>query len=414
MKHNKNSAEIFSLALGLKEPWFVEEVTFVDVGVSNKKELHIHINFQKGHEFVFEDGSRGKGYDTCERTWRHLDFFQHKCYLKARFPRVELADGKVRQVSVPWVRAGSGFTLLFEAYSMLLIESEMPVSKVANCVKVTATRIWRVFNYWIERARRNDDLCNVCELGIDETSSKKGHNYVTSFVDMEQRRVIDVQSGKDKETITNFVEQLELKGGDRKQIEQVCIDMSAAYIAGTMNMFQNSQITFDKFHIVQHLNNAMDDVRKKERIGNELIKNHKYTYLRPNKKLSQSKRNELEYINMLYPKLGEAYRLKEMFLDVFNIENADEAKGYLQFWCDLVIESAIQPFIKFVNLIKSHWFGIVNYFDSKLNNGILEGINSKIQLAKKRARGFRNINNYINMIMFVSGKLKFDYPRYSL
>jgi len=245
-------------------------------------------------------------------------------------------------------------------------------------------------------------------------SSKKGHNYVTTFVDMEQRRVIDVQQGKDSDVITSFVEQLELKGGDRKQIEQVCIDMSPAFIGGTINMFQNSQITFDKFHIIQHLNNAMDEVRKKERIGNELIKNHKYTYLRHNKKLSEKKRSELEYINMLYPKLGEAYRLKEMFLDVFNIEDADEAKGYLKFWCDLVIESAIQPFIMFVNLIKSHWFGIINYFDTKLNNGILEGINSKIQLAKKRARGFRNINNYINMIMFVSGKLKFDYPRYSL
>jgi transposase len=419
MKQDHNSTAIFSLALGLEEPWFVEGVFLLDEVETSSKELHILINFRKGHEFTFDDGQKGKGYDTEEKSWRHLDFFQHKCYLSARVPRIELPDGKIRQVSVPWARSGSGFTLLFEAYAMLLIEGEMPVSKVADSVQVTSPRLWRIFDYWIERAKSNDDLSSVCELGIDETSTKKGHNYVTTFVDMVQHRVIDVQPGKDSATITGFVEQLELKGGDRKQIEQVCIDMSPAYVSGTLEMFQNSQITFDKFHIIQHLNQAtvgepcrtMDEVRKGERAGNELIKNHKYTFLRPNKKLSDKKRNELEYITMLYPNLGEAYRLKEMFLDVFDIEDKDQAKGYMRFWCDLVVESGIQPFIKFVNLIKSHWFGIVNYFESRLTNGILEGINSKIQLAKRRARGYRNTNNFLNMIFFSCAKLNFDYPR---
>jgi transposase len=414
MKSDNNSAQIFSLALGLEEPWFVEGVNFVEVPGTFSKELHIRLNFRKGHEFTFDDGQKGKGYDTEEKSWRHMDFFQHKCYLFARVPRIELADGKVRQVSVPWARSGSGFTLLFEAFAMLLIEGEMPVSKVADRVHVTSPRLWRVFDYWIERAKSKDDLSNVCEVGIDETSTKKGHNYVTTFVDMEQHRVIDVQPGKDSSAITGLVEQLELKGGDRKQIEQVCIDMSPAYISGTLEMFQNSQMTFDKFHIIQHLNQAMDEVRKRERVGNELIKNHKYTFLRANKKLSDKKRNELEYITMLYPHLGEAYRLKEMFLDVFDIQDKDQAKGYIRFWCDMVVETGIQPFIKFVNLIKAHWFGIVNYFESRLTNGILEGINSKIQLAKRRARGYRNTTNFINMIFFTCGKLKFDYPYNSL
>ena len=407
MKQDNNSTHLFSLALGLGDPWFVEGVNFVEVSESTAKELHIRLNFRKGYEFHLEDGQKGKGYDTEEKIWRHLDFFQHKCYLYARVPRIELSDGKVRQVSVPWSRMGSGFTLLFEAYAMLLIEGEMPIKKVADCVDVTAPRLWRVFDYWVERARSEDDLSAVCELGIDETSMKKGHNYVSTFVDMAQRRVIDVQPGKDSQTVCGFVEQFEMKGGDRKQIEQVCIDMSPAFVAGTLEMFANSQITFDKFHIIQHLNKAMDEVRKGERAGNELIKNHKYTFLKPNKKLSENKRNELAYITMLYPKLGEAYRLKEMFLDVFDIHDKDQAKGYMRFWCDYAVESGIQPFIKFVNLIKTHWFGIVNYFESRLTNGILEGINAKIQLAKRRARGFKKTSNFINMIFFTCGKLKF-------
>jgi transposase len=136
---------------------------------------------------------------------------------------------------------------LLEVYAMLLIESEMPVSKVADCVKATPPRIRRIFDYWIQRAKSKDDLSGVCELGIDETSSKKGHNHVTVFVDMDQRRVVDVPPGKDSDTVSGFVEQLELKGGDRKQVEQVCIDLSPTFITGALNMFENASLTFDKF-----------------------------------------------------------------------------------------------------------------------------------------------------------------------
>ncbi len=116
----------------------------------------------------------------------------------------------------------------------------------------------------------------------------------------------------------------------------------------------------------------------------------------------------------MYPKLGEGYRLVQMFKDFWDLENNDEAQGYLAFWCDIAIESGIQPFIKVVKMIKAHWAGIVNYIENRINNGILEGINSKIQLAKKRARGYRNIDNFINMIYFICGDLKFDYPLYSI
>ena len=116
----------------------------------------------------------------------------------------------------------------------------------------------------------------------------------------------------------------------------------------------------------------------------------------------------------MYPKLGEAYRLKELFLDVYSISDPEEAKGFMFYWCDLAEKSGIFPYKKFVSMIKSHWSGITAYFDNRINNGILEGINSKIQLAKRRARGYRNIENFINMIYFLTGKLEFDYPHDSL
>ena len=92
-----------------------------------------------------------------------------------------------------------------------------------------------------------------------------------------------------------------------------------------------------------------------------------------------------------------------MFRDVYDIEDCEQAKGYFSFWRNMAIESNNQPFIKFANMIKAYWSGVVKYFDSKLTNGILEGINAKIQLLKRRARGFRNIKNLV-LLVFVWAK----------
>ena len=154
----------------------------------------------------------------------------------------------------------------------------------------------------------------------------------------------------------------------------------------------------------------MNTVRKSERSGNDLLKGHKYTFLKSNNNLSASKRKEVFDLTTLYPTLGKAYRLKEMFLDVFNIKDFEKARHYLICWCYFVLESDLEPFIRFVDLIRRHWRGILEYFNSRITNGILEGINSKIQLAKRRARGYRSMRNLTNIIFLLCGKLKFNYP----
>jgi len=409
-----NSTEIFGIGLGLISPWYVERVEFLESSTGLSQELHLYLNFERGYKFEDNNGLKTSAYDTVDRMWRHLNFFQHSCYLHARIPRIKSSEGDIHQVSVPWSRPGSGFTLLFEAYAMLLIESEMPVSKVSSLVKATAPRIWRVFDYWINLAVSKDDLSSVTQIGMDETSRKKGHNYVTIFADLESRRVIHACEGKDSATVENFVESLEEKGGDRKNIGLVSMDMSPAFISGVMETLPDACLVFDKFHLVQSLNKSLDEVRIAERKGNDLLKGHKYTVLKKYEKLSIDKKSELDYVLMMYPTLGEAYRLRELFMDVFSIADSQDAKGYLWFWCDMVRDAKIFHYIKFANMIKAHWSGITAYFDKKVTNGVLEGINSKIQLAKRRARGYRNTNNFINMIYFLSAKLKFDYPLYSL
>lgn len=409
-----NSTDIFGMALGLSFPWYVERVELVPSSSGLAKELHLYLNFKKGATFPDNSGDPVTAYDTVDRTWQHLNFFQHCCYLHARVPRIKTGENTISQVRVPWARENSGFTLLFESYSMLLIESEMPVSKVSECVKVTAPRIWRVFKYWVERALSKDCLDSITRVGLDETSGKKGHSYVTIFADLESRRVIHACEGKDSGTIKNFTESLQEKGGCKENIEVVSMDMSPAFISGVIDNLPNAWMVFDKFHLVQALNKALDEVRIAERKGNELLKGYKYTVLKKYDALSSQKKNELDYVLMMYPKLGEAYRLRELFMEAFSIPVPQEAKGYLWFRCDMAMEAKIEPFRKFVMLIKSHWTGITAYFDKGVTTGLLEGINSKVQLAKRRARGYRNVENFINMIYFLTAKLKFDYPQYSL
>lgn len=405
-----NSTALFNLALGLSLPW---QVTLVELKeINNQQELHIYLAFTKGSKFMGSDNTAYTAHDTVARQWQHLNFFQHRCYLHAQVPRIRQSDGSVITQEVPWARPGSGFTLLFEAYSMLLIESEMPVSKAANLMGVYSQRIWNIFKYWVGKAHQADKIADLTQLGFDETSSKKGHKYVTIAVDLKQRRVLFASPGKGADCIEKTVAHLKDKKVAVSSVNQVCIDMSPAFIAGCTAHLPQAEITFDKFHVVKEVNTAMDELRKLERIGNDMLKGHKYTFLA--NKISPKIETERDLLMAMYPKLAEGYRLVQLFKDFWDIKDPQEAAAYLAFWCDIAMDTGIFPFRKAVKTIKAHWSGIINYIQSKINNGILEGINSKIQLAKKRARGYRNMDNFINMIYFTCGKLKFDYPLYSI
>ncbi|MDZ7301091.1 MAG: ISL3 family transposase [candidate division KSB1 bacterium] len=407
-----NSERLFELALGLTPPWCIERLEFSQ-NASGQKQLDLYLSFPKGAKFKDEAGVECAVYDTLERTWQHLNFFQYPCFLHARVPRITTSTGQVKQVPVPWAREGSGFTLLFEAFAMCLMENEMPVNKAAKTLGVYPNRLWTIFNYWIAIAVQQDDQTQVTSLGIDETANKKGHDYVTLAADLQERRVLFATPGKDETTIDRLREHLHRKGVPPEQITHVSLDMSPAFIAGVTHNFANAQIVFDRFHIVKLLNEAMDEVRKAERREHQALKGHKYTFLKNADKLSAKQQAALAELITLYPTLGKAYRFKELFHDFWEFTDKEQGLAFLSWWCAEVEASGIPAFKKFVKTLKSHWSGIINYLEAKIANGILEGINGKIQLAKRRARGYRNLENFINMIYFIAGKLKFNYPHFS-
>lgn len=392
-------------------PWQVKALNF-KVEEGGQRELHIKIGFASGSRFADDTGQVCPVHDTVERQWQHLNFFEHRCILHCAVPRITDSSGKVTTVNVPWARPGSGFTLLFEAFALALIEREMPVNRVAELLGVYPQRLWHIFDHWISKAREADDPSSVCKLGVDETSTRKGHEYVTLGVDLEARRVIHVSQGKGSANLGQMSAYLADKGVEAGQVNQMSMDLSPAYIAGAAKHFPSAAITFDRFHVVKLLNEAMDQVRKKERKEHQALKGEKYTFLRNKANLSPEKQVRLAEMITLYPTLGEAYRLKTLFNDLWEMPDTLAATRFLGQWCCEVEEAKIPAMMRFARTVKSHWSGIVQFTESRISNGILEGINSKVQLAKRRARGYRNLNNFINMIYFLCGKLKFDYPLY--
>jgi len=405
-----NSEQLFGMALGLHTPWQVEAIEFKP-GARGGEELHLTLGFPRGSRFPDGKGQACPAYDTVKRTWQHLNFFEHACYLHCQVPRIKTSEGRVETVQVPWARQGSGFTLLFEALAMALIEREMPVKRVAEMLRVNPQRVWTVFNHWVCEARKRDDPSAVTRLGFDETSSRKGHDYITIGVDMDSKRLLHAEPGKGQEAIVAIQRYLASQEVKPEQVVEASMDMSPAFIAGVAKAFPKAKITFDRFHVVKLLNEAMDTVRKLEQQENKALKGHKYTFLKDWDRLSDKRRLELVNLMDEYPTLGEAYRLKALFNDLWIMPNTPSAEAHLAAWSEEVQRSGIQPFMQFAKTVKAHWTGIVRFIESRLTNGLLEGINHKIQLAKRRARGYRNIQNFINMAYFLCGKLDFSFAR---
>ena len=397
--------DLFQRALGLEEPWEVKEVKFD----AERRRLDLRVDFRKGARFPCPECGRAgcPVHDTEAHTWRHLNFFEHEAYLTARVPRVECSEHGVRQVTVPWARPRSDFTLLFEALVMALV-AEMPVKPVAELVGEGDKKIWRVVHHYVDRAVEAQDLAGMERLGIDDTSFRRGQSYVSVFADLDpsERRAVFVAEGRDQETVEQFAGFLGGHGGEAEKIAEVCQDMSGAYLAGVREHFKGAQVTFDRFHVKQKLGEAIDEVRRAEaKQHRQLLKNTRYLWLRRPANLTARQQDWLDQLLQQPLQTARAYEHALRFDDFYELD-ADTAEEYLTRWIAEARASGIEPLIKFCETLEAHWDGVIRWHHSQVSNGLLEGLNSLIQAAKRRARGYRTARNYKTMIYLVAGKLQ--------
>lgn len=400
---------LFEQALNITDPWYIKDINFD----SEQKRLDIYIDFRRGALFHYENQEENiagdyKAYDTLNKQWRHLNFFEHECYLNARVPRVEIDDQKKRLIKTPWEGMGNGFTLLFEVI-ILQLSINMPVLKVANLFGVSDDKIWRILEKYGAAALAERNLEDVDSVGIDETSAKKGHNYITLFVDMKKRKTIFITEGKDSNTIKDFKEDLEQHNGNIDSIKDVSCDMSKAFIKGIKEQMKNAEITFDKFHIMKIINKAVNEVRKSEVKIESLLLKTKYIFLKNRENLTPKEKEKFK--NILISKLNiktlRAYHIRENFQAIYKAETRDEFIALLKKWYFWATHSRLEPIKKAAYTIRNHWDGVIRWKESQLNNGILEGLNSIIQSAKSKARGYKTIKNLKIMAYLLTAKFDF-------
>jgi transposase len=301
-------------------------------------------------------------------------------------------------VTVPWAGSDSGFTLLFEAFVMQLAKV-MPVLDIARLVGEHDTLIWWMVNHYVDTARSKADHSAVTQVGMDETAARRGHDYVSLFVDMKERRVLFVSPGKDSATVEAFAEDLKAHQGDPKAITEVSLDMSPAFIKGVAAQLPNASITFDKFHTIKLINEAVDEVRRLERKDHPELAGSRYIRLKNPTNLTANRKNTLATLDLPrgYLKTAKAYQIRLAFQDLY-LQPHEDAKKFLDKWFFWATHSRIQPIIDVARTIRAHQDGILRWFTSKISNGILEGINSLVQAAKAKARGYRSNRNFASII----------------
>jgi len=286
----------------------------------------------------------------------------------------------------------------------------MQISQIAKKISETDKKIWRVIEYQVNDALKNNDYSSITCFGVDETSRKKGHEYITVFAALDSGKVLFVCKGKDANTLKLFSDHLKQNNGDPGKITFACCDMSAAFIKGIQNEFSASSIFFDKFHVMKMVNEAVDETRREEQKKNRILLKSRYLWLTNPQKLKAEQLDRLTQLKQMNLKTVRAYDLKISLQTFWSSGDVEIAKAYFKQWYFRATHSRLPAIIKVAKSLKDHWEDIISYFTYQETNGLLEGLNSTIQSLKANARGYRNDDNFILMIYLRCGQLKFNLP----
>lgn len=398
-------ATLFQSALGITDPWFVKDVDFDVKG----KVLTIQIDFARGSRFsVDQSAAEYPVHDTVTKRYRHLNFFQHECYLEVRVPRVKLPDGGVKQVEPPWAGKLNGFTLLFEALVISLCR-EMPFNAVSELVGLSWYKVNAICVKYVDLALAQADFSEVKRLAVDETSRARGHNYVTLVADASERRVLFVTEGRGVDTLDAFVEDLKAHGGDPMAIETASIDMSPAYIKGVETNLPNATITFDKFHVIAHASKALDKTRRIEQRSDTSLKGLRWSLLKDFDSLKPQAQSNLAAVlaQVATKRTARAWAYREQLREILEYKQINVMRATLWQWTVNVMRSKVEPMKEVAKMIRSHLEGIVAWARTRQTNGFLEAINGLFQAAKRKARGYGKFTTIRAVIFLLAGKLNF-------
>lgn len=347
-------------------------------------------------------GKVGSGYDCLRsRRWRHLDLAGMRLRLRYDTRRVDCPRCGVRVEQVPWAEVGSWFTRPFEDHVGYLAQ-RCDRTAVKSMMRVAWDTVGAIIQRVVGRHRNGDALDGLTQIGVDELSYRRHHEYITVVVDHRRGHVVWARPGKNADTLKAFFDEL----GPRRcaKLEAVTIDMSGAYIKAVTECSPQAQIIFDRFHVQRLAQDAVDEVRRDEVRAaasdeeRKSLKGTRWPLLKSFWNLSLFDASRLASLQRDNKRLYRAYLLKDSLVRVLDCKDSWLARTKLDQWIRWARRSRLDPFKRTAATIRQHAEGILAYVTSGLSNGRTEGLNGKTRTLTRRAYGFHSAHGLIALI----------------
>jgi transposase len=359
-------------------------------------------------------GRKAPGYDRSRRRWRHLDLAASKLWIEAEIWRVDCrACGRVRTEQVPWARPGARFTQDLEDLIAWLCQRTDKTS-VCQLLRVSWEAVQAVVMRVVAEHLDDRRLNGLFNLGVDEISYKRGHQYLTVVADHNTGRVVWVAKGRSQAALSSFFTAL---GPDRcAQVQAISMDMAPIWRDPCAWFIPQAAICFDPFHVVRLGNLALDAVYKNlsrqhgTGTGDRDWRRTRYALRAGVEKLDHDHHALLRRLRRNRYALWRAWDLKERLRDLYRTVAPADARAHLKAWCTAARRSRLRPFINLARQLARHFDGIVAAVEHGLSNSRLEGINAKIRLINRRGYGHPNGIHLAAMIHLCLGGITISLP----
>lgn len=407
-----HDTQLYQQILGLTDPWLVDRVELkmaaqrVDVFVEHRPKTQFHCPVCDKPCALYDH--------TTERIWRHLDSCQLKTFLHARVPRTGCPEHGIHKVKLPWAQTRSRFTLLMERMIIDVIRQCSTISGSCAIMRVSWDEAFGVMQRAVMRGRERKAASVVRRIGVDEKAFKKGQSYMTIVCDIDRATVEHVADDRTIQSLGGYYASLTPQ--QRDGVEAVAMDMWEPYVQATLSglPLAADKIVFDRFHIMKHVNEAVDKVRLAEhrRIsawGCDKLKGTKHWWLYAEENLPQRYRERFDGLKHNHLKTARAWAIKETLRHLWDYGTATWAAKFFTRWYGWARRSRLTPIKKAAKMIRSRLSNVVSYCTHKITNGVAEGLNSKIMSIKRKCCGFANPENFKTAIYFHCGGLEL-YP----
>lgn len=346
------------------------------------------------------------------RKWRHLDTCQMQTIIHSRLPRVRCEEHKVKTVQAPWAEPHGHFTLFFEMICIQLLMACQKKRKVCELMDLSFDELNHIQRRAVKRGMERREEEAIERIGLDEKSMKRRQHYLSVLTDTENGRVLEVFEHRTEESAKALLEK-GLTEKQRSKIRSVTMDMWQAYENAAKALLPNADVVFDRFHVSQHLNKAVDQTRraeyrelsrKNQREADEL-KGSRYLFLWNFERIPENRFVDFVAARKMANKTADVWECKEAFRSFWTHDNLRTGQGFLENWIEYAKKRKIPALTKVAEMLSRKARGVLNYLIHKTTNAGAESLNSKIQGLKCNARGFRAFENYRTNILFYFGGL---------